>query len=266
MPSFRRRDSVIDADRVDESTVEPGIVTDAADPRALAEKAEAEATEAEALAAAARARARAIRLRQEAEAATESESDEAHPVPDTGGDTPTVEAAADPAAPAQRVPGRQIARYTAVVLAVLATCALIAATVYMVVQHRDAAADRQEQAEYSAAARQAVISLMSLDHTNAQEDVNRIIENSTGQFREEFEGASKDFVEIAQQSKVVTDVSVNASAVQKMDGGTADVLVAAQSRVTNASGAKEQPRSWRLIVSLQREGDQIKMSKVEFVP
>ncbi|WNG85972.1 hypothetical protein C6A87_018915 [Mycobacterium sp. ITM-2016-00317] len=266
MPSFRRRDSVIDADRVEESTVEPGTAPDADNARTLAEKAEAEAAEAEALAAAARARARAIRLRQEAETEPATGTDEGQALPDTGEAALAFEAAADPDAPARRVPGRQIARYTAVVLAILATCALIGATVYMVVQHRAAVADRQEQAEYSAAARQAVISLMSLDHTNAQEDVDRIIENSTGQFRDEFEGASKDFVQIAQESKVVTDVSVNASAVQKMDGGTADVLVAAQSRVTNSSGAKEQPRSWRLIVSLQREGDQIKMSKVEFVP
>jgi len=47
---------------------------------------------------------------------------------------------------------------------------------------------------------------------------------------------------------------------------SAVVLVSATSRVTNAAGAKQEPRSWRLSVNLQREGDQIKMSKVEFVP
>ncbi len=66
MPSFRRRASVIDADRVDEPPQEPDRPADAAEALALAEEAEAEAAEAEAIAAAARARARAIRLRRQA--------------------------------------------------------------------------------------------------------------------------------------------------------------------------------------------------------
>ncbi len=51
-----------------------------------------------------------------------------------------------------------------------------------------------------------------------------------------------------------------------MDDDSAVVLVAASSRVTNTAGAKQEPRTWRLSVSLQRDGDAIKMSKVEFVP
>ena len=69
MPSFRRRASVIDADRVDEPPQDPDRSADAAEALALAEEAEAEAAEAEAIAAAARARARAIRLRRQAQAA-----------------------------------------------------------------------------------------------------------------------------------------------------------------------------------------------------
>jgi len=42
--------------------------------------------------------------------------------------------------------------------------------------------------------------------------------------------------------------------------------VSASSRVTNAAGAKQEPRSWRLSVDVNRDGDQLKMSKVEFVP
>ena len=68
MPSFRRRASVIDADRVDEPLQEPELAADAAEALTLADEAEAEAAEAEAIAAAARARARAIRLRRQAQA------------------------------------------------------------------------------------------------------------------------------------------------------------------------------------------------------
>ena len=51
-----------------------------------------------------------------------------------------------------------------------------------------------------------------------------------------------------------------------MSDDSAVVLVAATSHVTNAAGAKQDPRNWRLSVTVARDGDQIKLSKVEFVP
>jgi Mce-associated membrane protein len=59
---------------------------------------------------------------------------------------------------------------------------------------------------------------------------------------------------------------VTATAVESMTADTATVLVAATSRVTNAAGAKQEPRAWRLAVNLARDGGQIKLAKVEFVP
>jgi len=43
------------------------------------------------------------------------------------------------------------------------------------------------------------------------------------------------------------------------------VLVLANERVTNAAGAKDDPRAFRFRVSVVRDGDQLKISKVEFV-
>jgi Mce-associated membrane protein len=51
-----------------------------------------------------------------------------------------------------------------------------------------------------------------------------------------------------------------------MTDDTATVLVAASSSVTNAAGAKQEPRAWRLSVNLARDGGQLKLAKVEFVP
>lgn len=154
----------------------------------------------------------------------------------------------------------------AVTIAVLVICASLAASGYMLWHHRQAVAEREQRAEYAAAARQGVVTLMSLDFNKAQEDVKRIIDNSTGQFKEDFEQQAEAFAEVAQDSKVVTEVNVNLAAVKSMTDDSASVLVSATSRVTNAAGAKQEPRAWRLAVELSREGDQIKMSKVEFVP
>ena len=280
MPSFRRRDAVSDADSVDESPSEPAA--DAAQARALAEEAEAEAAEAEAAAAAARARARALRLRREAERADEAEEAGDHneretvdadsdvaaeTEADAGDSTSEADEAEVPAAPSRwrRLPHPTWKGIAASVV-VLCTAALLAGSGYMIREHRQAEKLQQQNAEYAAAARQGVVTLMSLDFNTAQENVQRIIDNSTGQFRDDFEQQAADFVTVAQDSEVVTDVTVNSTAVETMTDESAVVLVAASSRVTNASGANQEPRTWRLSVGLQKEDGQIKMSKVEFVP
>jgi Mce-associated membrane protein len=135
-----------------------------------------------------------------------------------------------------------------------------------VLNHRHQAAEQQRRAEFTAAGRQSAVTLMSLDFNKAKEDVQRIIDNSTGSFRDDFKNQADDFVKVAQDSKVITEVSINSAAVESMTDDSAVVLVSATSHVTNAAGAKQEPRSWRLSVNLQRDGGQIKMSKVEFVP
>ena len=281
MPSLRRRASVLDADRVEKAPEEPDRATnatDATDAESLAEEAEAEAVEAEAIAAAARARAKAIRLRRAAQAAEEMAStaieaeqngsavEAADIAADAEDDDAAVEEHEEQPARRRRWTLGRILISVAAALAFLCTCALIAASVFMFIQHRNVVADQRQSAEYAAAGRQSVVTLMSLDYTKAQEDVQRIIDNSIGQFKDDFQNQSADFVKVAEESKVITEVTVNSVAVDSMSDDSAVVLVAATSRVTNTAGANQEPRSWRLSVDLQRDGGQIKMSKVEFVP
>ncbi|OBF31290.1 hypothetical protein A5724_22320 [Mycobacterium sp. ACS1612] len=277
MPSFRRRESVIDADRVEAPPHEPERAADAADALALAEEAEAEAAEAEAIAAAARARARAIRLRRQAQAEPEPEASEAVELVEPSvavtddAETEKVEeaqAAEETEAPVRRRSSLllRILKIFTTVVAIACTAAFITLSVLMVINHRHQAAEDQRRAEFAAAARQSVVTLMSLDFNKAKEDVQRIIDNSTGQFHDDFKDQAEDFIKVTQDSKVITEVTVNATGVESMTDDSAVVLVSATSRVTNAAGAKQEPRSWRLSVNLDRAGDQIKMSKVEFVP
>jgi Mce-associated membrane protein len=273
VPSFRRRASATDTDHPEPPQEADGASGDAL---TLAEEAEAEAAEAEAVAAAARAKAKAIRLRREAEAKAkakaEAEAAEVTDAPDEAEAdadaerSDTVADYDDETAPTGRRWGL-VLKVVAMTLAVLCTAALITASVLMVNEHRKAVENRQFNAEFTAAGRQGVVTLMSLDFNDAQANVDRIIENTTGQFKSDFQEQAEDFVKVAQDSKVITDVTVTAAAVESMTPNQAVVLVAATSRVTNSSGAKQEPRAWRLQVSLERvEGGQIKMAKVEFVP
>lgn len=258
------------------------------DALALAEEAEAEAEEAEAAAAAARARARAIRLRREAaeaaaqdspadEVPVEEPSVEEAPVDEDAPETiqpeaDEPEAANDPVADLPgprkglRLPGGRPAKIVGVSVAVIAIVALLAASGYMVWHHQQAQNEQRRAAEFAAAARQGVVTLMSLDFNHAKEDVQRIIDSSTGEFKQDFENTAEDFTKVAEQSKVVTEATVNSTAVDSMTDDSAVVLVAATSNITNAAGAKQDPRNWRLSVTVARDGDQIKLSKVEFVP
>lgn len=241
------------------------INTDAEDSLALAE---AEAHEAEAAAAAARAKAEVLRLRRDAEKAKAEAV-----ATDTGDDSDDelVEDSAESVADEQTVPVRsgrmaRALRWTAAVVTVLIIGALITAGTWIVIQHRGVQAHQQRIAEFEAAARQGVVTLMSLDYNKVDDNVKAIVDNSTGDFKKDFESAADDFKKTARDSKAVTEASVSSAAVETSTDTDAVVLVAATTKVTNAAGARQEPRNWRLSVNLVREGDQIKLSKVEFVP
>ena len=156
----------------------------------------------------------------------------------------------------------------AAALAVLVILAALSGSVYMVLDHRHAIQQRQSAAEFAAAARQGVVTLTSMDFNNAKEGVQRIADDSTGTFRDDFLKMADDFIKVVEQSKVVSQGSVQAAAVDldTMTDNSAVVLVASTSEITNAAGAKQDPRTYRLIVTIARDGKQLKMSKVEFVP
>ncbi|WP_407687481.1 prolipoprotein diacylglyceryl transferase [Mycobacterium sp. HUMS_1102779] len=175
------------------------------------------------------------------------------------------ESESEPARSRRRVwlPPLSVAWKAAVIILI---CAFTAASAYMVWERHETTERNARVANFLAGARQGVINMTSLDFNKAKEDVQRVIDSSTGQFRDDFQQRAKDFITVVEQSKVVTQGTVNAAAVQSMDANSALVLVAATSRITNAAGAKDEPRNWRLKVTVTNDAGQYKMSKVEFVP
>ncbi|OSC41560.1 hypothetical protein [Mycobacterium decipiens] len=250
------------------------------DAMALAEEAEAEAAEAEALAAAAHARARAARLKRAALATgttgeAEDDADYDDDVPEgyadweDGEDYETADEEAAKAAWWRRFRLRlQLPRLSTIAkaAAIVIICGFAGISGYIVLQHDEATERQQRAAAFAAGAKQGVVNMTSLDFNNAKEDVQRVIDSSTGEFRDDFEHRAADFTKVVEQSKVVTEGTVHAAAVESMNEHSAVVLVAATSRVTNSAGAKDEPRAWRLKVTVTEDGGQYKMSKVEFVP
>jgi len=217
-----------------------------ADAVALAEEAEAEAAAAEALAKAARARARAARLRRAA--------------------------LGSPVAPAtQSRLGGYLDRLPMTAIGITALVVLIVAfaglTVLMTKQHQDNTARQERTAAFVAGAKQCVIYMTSMDFNNAKADVQRVIDSSTGDFKTDYQQRAPDLATVVAQSKVVSEGTVNAAALESIEANTAQVLVSATSRITNSPpGKQEPPRAWRMRVTVVEDGGQYKMSKVEFVP
>ncbi len=228
----------------------------------LAREAEAQALAAEARADAARAR--AAELRRELDA---TDVADATAPSDAAADVAPTEiplaASPSPAPPAG------LLRTVAVAVTTLLTAGLLGATGYMVWQHQKAAELRRSAAEFTAAARQDVINLMSMDYNRAQESVQRVLDNSTGKFRANFDETADEFVKALQDEKIVTTATINDAAVEldSMTDESAVVMVSATSRREGRQAPKEQqqPQVWRVVLTLEREGDQIKMSGVEFV-
>jgi Mce-associated membrane protein len=239
-PSAQRGESV--TTRVSESDTKSDSTEDSGDDlQALIEQAEAEAAEAEAAAAAARARVRA--LRSDDDAATE--------------------AGQAPRPWYRRVPRRST---VAKALAALVTVGCLIASGVIVWRHHTASEQRQRSEQFTAAAREGIVALTSLNFNHAKQDVQRIIDNSTGSFRDDFQARADDFVKVVETSKVVAQGTVKATAVQSMSDDSAVVLVVAEEQITNSAGAKKDPRVLRLSVTVTRDGERFKLAKVELVP
>ncbi len=248
----------------------PGPVTDSdANPsttEAPASLAEAEEALSRAEARAGAARARATELRRQAEAGSSDRSDTAAVEADA--EDTAAEAKPAPARsrrwrlPRLHRPGRK--RAGVGVAAVLISASLLA-TAYMAWQHHTLAHEDKRAAEFAAAARHEVELMMSIDPDHAQENLQRLIDDTTGALQSQLRVTSTYLVKDAQDAKVTTKATVQDVAVESMTKDSAVVLVVAKSDTTNPDKSKRPPAFWRLSVNINRDGGQLKMSKVDFV-
>lgn len=246
LPAHHPGDHVGDERRSDAAVNDDETAGTAEEMRSLADRAQTEAAKAQVLAEVALdARARAIRLRRAAErvAGADASPDDEQPTPLSRRRLPTV----------------------AAVVCVGLLLAFVGASVQMTRVHQTANHQRQLAAEFAAAARQGVVRLTSLDANHPEQSVRRILEDSTGTFREEFARNAGEFTKTVAESKVIEQGTVQAAVVDlnTMTSESAVVLVASTSEVTNSAGGKESPRKFRLVVTMSRDGDQLKMAKVD---
>jgi Mce-associated membrane protein len=218
------------------------------------------------------ARARAKRLRQLAEAA--SGAGDSPSAAHNTDDEPQVSVAPDEGeaktAPTRRWRLRsrlRLRRPSRRALAVvLVICASLTASGYIAWDHHRTSQERERATEYSSAARDAVLAMMSIDPDKARDQLQHFSDATTGMFKAGFLMNAEKFVASIEQSKASMKGTVQAVAVQSMSKNSAIVLVSAKSEMTRPDQPKPELRWWRLVLNVEREGSHLKVSRFEFVP
>jgi len=129
--------------------------------------------------------------------------------------------------------------------------------------------DRQDgtlRNEFLAAGRQGALNLTTIDYTHADADVQRILDSSTGQFREDFSKHAPAFIDVVKRAQSKASGNITDAGLESSTGESARVLVAVSVNTTNAGASDQTPRRWRMRVDVQKVGDTMKVSNVGFVP
>jgi eukaryotic-like serine/threonine-protein kinase len=107
--------------------------------------------------------------------------------------------------------------------------------------------------------------LTNLTPQSADGDIQRILDGSTGPFRDDFASRSSEFKRAILNSNAATQGTVKSAGLDSIDGTTAHVLVVATERVTNNDGGQQEPKNLRMEMQVEMVGESYRVSKVEFV-
>ncbi|OBI10171.1 Mce protein [Mycobacterium scrofulaceum] len=114
-------------------------------------------------------------------------------------------------------------------------------------------------------ARQGAVNLTTINYTEVDADVQRILDLATGAFREDFEQRSKPFIEVVKVAQSKSEGTVTDAGLESQRGDAAQVLVAVAVK-SRTAGGEEAPREWRMRIEVRSVGDDAKVSNVVFVP
>ncbi len=143
------------------------------------------------------------------------------------------------------------------ILAVL--CGLSGYRVY-----QDRAADRMRELFVETGKRVAV-DVTTIDHLHAESDVRRVLDSATGTFRNDFSGRSAALIDVVKRTQSTSVGTVTEAGLESVSGEEGRVLVSIAVTTRNFGVAEQQPRYWRMRLTLVRDEDAAKVSKVDFV-
>ncbi|BBZ47958.1 Mce protein [Mycobacterium parmense] len=114
--------------------------------------------------------------------------------------------------------------------------------------------------------RQGALNLTTIDWRHADADVQRILDSATGAFYDDFSHRSKPFIDVVKRAQSTSVGTITEAGLESQSGNEAQVLVAVSVKTSNLGAAEQDPRHWRMRVSVQKVGNEVKVSNVAFVP
>lgn len=119
---------------------------------------------------------------------------------------------------------------------------------------------------FLAVGKQGALNLTTINYTEADTDIQRILDSSTGQFYDDFSKRAPAFVDVVKQAQAKTDGRIVEAGLESVNGDSARVLVAVLVTTSNKGATDQPPRHWRMRVDVQKVGDTVKVANVGFVP
>jgi len=178
-------------------------------------------------------------------------------------ETPDVD---EPVDPALAWPPRRHTLRLALSAALLIVVALSAVVGWLGLRAHESHQRAEERAMYLAVARQGALNLTTISYTEVDADIKRILDSATGAFYDDFQKRSQPFVELVKQAQSKSQGTITQAGLESVQGDNAQALVAVSVTSSNAGAAEQQPRAWRMRISVQKVGDKAKVSDVKFVP
>jgi Mce-associated membrane protein len=174
-----------------------------------------------------------------------------------------VDGDADDAAPARwrRSPVR-----LATVLALVLIVALTALAGWLGFQMHQSQQAQEQREVLVRVARQGAVNLTTIDWQQADSDVQRILDSATGTFYDDFSHRSKPFIDVVKKAQSKSVGTVTDAGLESQSGNEAQVLVTVSVNTSSLAGAEPDPRHWRMRITVQKAGNDVKVSKVAFVP
>lgn len=162
-------------------------------------------------------------------------------------------------------PGASVRPTTVRILGGLLVVALVALTGWLGFRFYQVQQQQQLRTMFVDTARQGAVNLTSIDWEHAEDDVQRVLDSSSGQFYDDFQRRSKSFLEVVKQIKSKSVGTVTSSALQSNTADEAKVLVSVTVRSTNAGVPEQKPQAWRMVLTVQDIDGKAKVSNVEFI-
>ncbi|MUL85095.1 MULTISPECIES: Mce protein [unclassified Mycolicibacterium] len=125
--------------------------------------------------------------------------------------------------------------------------------------------EQQRRNTFVDTARQGALNLTSIDWEHAEDDIQRVLDTSTGRFYDDFQKRSKSFLDVVKQIKSKSEGTVTSSGLESYSADKADVLVSVTVRSTNAGVPEQAPQVWRMVLTVQDMDGKAKVSNVEFI-